>query len=442
MDNPTLYSPDLEANAIGVVLVEPALMYTVADLKPEHFYREYNQQVWSTMRDVVHAGKTLDYPALVDEMERRHPGPNHYVEVSKFDTATVRRADSLREYADRIIEYHARRQTVRDANDLARAAYDLKEDIFTARASHAGTVLASDGRRSDTKSGGDWATEAVEKMLENRANPPAIFNLPTYHPALDEALDGGVETGGVVGIAGRPGAGKSMWAANWAYDITRFNPGLSGILYSIEQPGRETFARILSMASGVRASAILRGQVNDMQVQQVKAAASEIRKSGLMLSESTSVTVERIRAEATRAKVTKDDFRFVIVDYLGLMSDKPELGETERLGYISRNLTLIAKDLDIVVVMLLSMTKEGFDLSGLKGARGPGTLMHDLKYYFEIVHDTPDVSGSDVLDPMVRWLVPSKARNAEGDFRKPFAYRYMTPGIPRLTPLEPRTVKL
>jgi hypothetical protein len=107
-----------------------------------------------------------------------------------------------------------------------------------------------------------------------------------------------------------------------------------------------------------------------------------------------------------------NNIEWFLIDYLGLLRDRFEGKDFERIGHVTEELHHIVKDLDLAGIAIQSMTKQGFKEGGMSGVYGGAGLHHGADLIC-----TLENTGQNTLDgcPIVN-LVYSK--NREGDTGK------------------------
>lgn len=169
-------------------------------------------------------------------------------------------------------------------------------------------------------------------------------------PLLDEAA-GHISGGKLVIIGARPGAGKSALAL--AIALNAQGPVL---FCSLEMSDTEIIGRAVAHLSGLDSGKIAENNLATDDKASLGACYSDLGQRDIFFAERTD-TPEKIRIEALRMK-RNGGLSAVIVDYLQLMrsGEKSESRRVE-VGYISRNLKLLALELDCPVIALSQLNR-------------------------------------------------------------------------------------
>jgi replicative DNA helicase len=99
------------------------------------------------------------------------------------------------------------------------------------------------------------------------------------------------------------------------------------------------------------------GQMNDDDWARLARRMSEVADAPLFIDDSPNMSLMEIRAKCRRLK-QRNDLRFVIIDYLQLMSSPKRVeNRQQEVSEMSRSLKLLAKELDVPVVALSQLNR-------------------------------------------------------------------------------------
>jgi replicative DNA helicase len=179
--------------------------------------------------------------------------------------------------------------------------------------------------------------------------------VPTGFADLDD-LTNGLHPGQLVIVAARPGIGKSTLALDLARAASIKN-GLGSVIFSLEMSQIEITMRLLSAEAGVPLSHIRGGRMNDQDWNRVSAKMGQVSEAPMFIDDSPNMTMMEIRAKARRLK-QRHDLRLIVIDYLQLMTSgkKVESRQVE-VSEFSRQLKLLAKELDVPVIALSQLNR-------------------------------------------------------------------------------------
>jgi len=132
---------------------------------------------------------------------------------------------------------------------------------------------------------------------------------------------------------------------------------MATVLFSLEMGRNEITMRLLSAESRVPLSTMRTGQMNDDDWARLARRMSEVADAPLFIDDSPNMTMMEIRAKCRRLK-QRNDLKFVIIDYLQLMSSPKRVeNRQQEVSDLSRSLKLLAKELDVPVVALSQLNR-------------------------------------------------------------------------------------
>ncbi len=133
--------------------------------------------------------------------------------------------------------------------------------------------------------------------------------------------------------------------------------GLTSAFFSLEMSKTEIVMRMLSAEARIRLGDMRGGRMSDDDWTRLARRMSEISEAPLFIDDSPNLTMMEIRAKARRLK-QRHDLRLVVVDYLQLMSSgKRSESRQQEVSEFSRNLKLIAKELEVPVIAISQLNR-------------------------------------------------------------------------------------
>jgi replicative DNA helicase len=169
---------------------------------------------------------------------------------------------------------------------------------------------------------------------------------------LDEVINGGrgLLNGQYVVVAGRPGAGKSMFLVEWLRRLAA--SGVATMLQSLEMSRDEIGDRILASSAGVRLSAITGHALEDFERQRLAQHARTLGDLPFRVSDNPMVGLGRLRSDLRAFRATQGEgMACLAVDYVQLMlASDPRTVRREQIDEFSRGLKILAKSEQIPVI--------------------------------------------------------------------------------------------
>lgn len=192
-------------------------------------------------------------------------------------------------------------------------------------------------------------SDMLGSFIDSLSRPeyPGSF-IPSGFSSLDR-LTNGLETSGLITVAGRPAMGKT----SFALDLALF-AGMQGrkvIYFSYETSKDEILFRLLSKVSLVSASDIwLSSQSYDSsEWKRIIAAADVLYRTKIFIDDNPANTVEDIREICSQI----ENVGLICVDYLQLLGSRACYANAkDESSYISRVLKRTAKENKVPVICL------------------------------------------------------------------------------------------
>ena len=132
---------------------------------------------------------------------------------------------------------------------------------------------------------------------------------------------------------------------------------MATVLFSLEMGRNEITMRLLSAEARVPLSTMRTGQMNDDDWARLARRMSEVADAPLFIDDSPNMSLMEIRAKCRRLK-QRHDLKFVIVDYLQLMSSPKRVeNRQQEVSEMSRSLKLLAKELEVPVIALSQLNR-------------------------------------------------------------------------------------
>lgn len=191
----------------------------------------------------------------------------------------------------------------------------------------------------------------------------------------------GFEPTQLIIIGARPGAGKTAIALNMMYNIAR--NGYPVTFFSLETTDQKILERLISSTSNVPSLKIVqKTDITDDEANRVMKSVDKINnfhETGFEIVDKGYVTQQDVR-QATMKQYDKP--HVVFIDYLQLLnSDKPQQDRRLDVEKISRDLKLIAKENNCVIIALSQLSR------GVEGRQDKRPMLSDLRESGSIEQD-------------------------------------------------------
>ncbi|MBO2453578.1 replicative DNA helicase [Actinomadura barringtoniae] len=133
--------------------------------------------------------------------------------------------------------------------------------------------------------------------------------------------------------------------------------GLTSAFFSLEMGRNEITMRLLSAEARVALHAMRSGTMQDEDWTRLARRMSEVAEAPLFIDDSPNMSMMEIRAKCRRLK-QQHDLRLVIIDYLQLMTSGKRVESRQvEVSEFSRQLKLLAKELQVPVIALSQLNR-------------------------------------------------------------------------------------
>jgi replicative DNA helicase len=133
--------------------------------------------------------------------------------------------------------------------------------------------------------------------------------------------------------------------------------GLASVIFSLEMGRTEIVMRMLSAEARIRLGDMRGGRMTDDDWTRLARRMSEISEAPLYVDDSPNLTMMEIRAKARRLK-QRHNIQLIVVDYMQLMtSGKRVESRQQEVSEFSRNLKLLAKELEVPLIAISQLNR-------------------------------------------------------------------------------------
>lgn len=210
--------------------------------------------------------------------------------------------------------------------------------------------------------------DCINELDRRYSGDGDIHGLRTGFIDFDK-LTGGLKPGNLVIVAGRPSMGKSTFAFNIGEQVGRDHGVV--LAFSLEMGDTEQGFRTIASQGGIHADRLASGRFSDADWEGLSKAAAIGAQMKFFIDERSRVTVSDIRITARKLK-KKEGLALIVLDYLGLMVRNADRANAE-LTDISRELKLLAKELEVPVIALAQLNR------GVEARTDKRPLLSDLR---------------------------------------------------------------
>jgi replicative DNA helicase len=344
----------------GMMLSKDAIADVVEVLKSRDFYRPAHETVYEAILDLYAKGEPADPITVTAELTRRGEisrvgGPGYVHSLVQ----TVPTAANAEYYAEIVRERSVLRRLVEAGTRITQMGYAADGDVDDIVNSAQAEVYSVTEQRTseDYLPLGDIMEGALDEIEAIGSRSGQMTGVPTGFTDLD-SLTNGLHPGQMVVIAARPAMGKSTLALDFARACS-IQHNMPSVIFSLEMGRNEIAMRLLSAEARVALHHMRSGTMTDEDWTRLARQMPQVTDSPLYIDDSPNLSMMEIRAKCRRLK-QRNDLKLVVIDYLQLMqtggSRRPESRQQE-VSEMSRNLKLLAKELEVPVIALSQLNR-------------------------------------------------------------------------------------
>ena len=351
---------DLEEAVLGAIMLEKDALTQVIDiLKPEVFYKEAHNIIFSAISRLFGKSEPVDILTVTNEL--KNTGELEIVGGPYYITQLTNRIASAAnvEYHSRIIsQKFIQRELIRISSEIIKDAFEDTTDVFDLldRAEQNLFSVSESNLRRNYDDMQSLVTVAIKEIEAGKGQEGHLRGIPSGFTDLDRVTNGWQKSDLVI-LAARPGMGKTAFvlsmARNAAIDFKK-----SIAFFSLEMSSIQLVTRLISSETQLSADKLKKGSLESYEWEQLHSKIRNLTDAKLLIDDTPALTVFELRAKCRRLKA-QHDIDMVIIDYLQLMSGSGDArgNREQEISAISRSLKALAKELDIPVIALSQLSR-------------------------------------------------------------------------------------
>ncbi|MBR4623915.1 MAG: replicative DNA helicase [Alphaproteobacteria bacterium] len=425
---------EAEQAVLAAVLMNNRALESVSDfLLPEHFSHAAHQEIYKlALRqfaigipfDIITAKTYLEQQGILESV-----GGVEYLSKLTAAGATV---VNVEHYGRIVFDNARRRDLISLGQNIIDDAYteDLDKPVNTQIESAEQKLfnLASTGQSErNIVTLADALKSAMQEAEIAYKADGKLSGLTTGLDDLDKSISG-LHHSDLIIIAGRPAMGKTTLALNIAFNAAnailngRANQQYKGAVafFSLEMSYPQLAARILSSQSKIPSSRMREGSnLTDEDFMKMSQYTDALSKVPIVIDDTSEMSVPGVKTRARRIARKFGGIALIVIDYLQLMTvpgGKRNDNRVQELSEITRGLKILAKELDVPVIVLSQLSRKVEDRDDkrpiLSDLRESGSIEQDAdivmftyreEYYLEGHSPDKRLSGLTSDNAMQAW---------------------------------------
>ena len=409
------FSLEAEQTILGAVLTEPSVLSVVFEkIKPDCFFNDQHKALFQIIVSMFTSGEKADVITVL----------NASMQQRLFDTPQEGRAylaalinmvpsvSNIESYCNIVAEKYYLRS-------LAFAARGILQDVQSGETDAQALLDSAEQRIFDIRQGrsvqglvkiGDAVCEAYDRIGKiSGPDKEKYLGARTGYKYLD-TVTSGLNKSDLILIAARPGMGKTSFAINIATNVAKTKK--EGAVFSLEMSREQLATRMLSTEALVDSHKLRSGFLTNEDWVRLATSAGVLSGLPMYFDDTAGVTVQQIKAKLRRMK----NIGLVVIDYLQLMTSTLKTDNRVLvISEITRQLKIMAKELDIPVILLSQLSR------GPESRNDKRPMLSDLRESGSIEQDADIVMflyrdayyNKDSATPNISECIIAKNRHGE-----------------------------
>ncbi len=353
---------DIEAEqaVLGCMLTDKdSVIAAVEVLKEDYFYREDNKLIYSAILSLYAKSEPIDIITVKAELAElgtldRVGGLGYLAELPERVPTTA----NIEKYINIVEEKAILRRLIKSANELVSLGYDESEDVTDIMDMAEKKIF--DLSQSKSTRGYTQIKDVLVstfEQLEKLSNQKGyVTGLTTGFNDLDRKTSG-LHGSDLIILAARPAMGKSALAINIATNAA-LKAKVPVLIFNLEMSKEQVVNRILASEAMVDNSKLRTGKLEDNDWVKLAEASGFLSEASIYIDDTPGISMMEIRSKCRKLQVDKG-LGLVVIDYLQLVqgSGKRNMNREQEISEISRNLKIMAKELNVPVIALAQLSR-------------------------------------------------------------------------------------
>jgi replicative DNA helicase len=351
---------EAEEAVLGAMLLSETAIGAVTEIvDASDFYRGSHGTIYRTCLALWAKGEPVDAITLANELEERGEleqigGTSRVAELAALVSATA----NVEHYARIVKETATLRGLIRAGQEIARLGRERVGETseLVDQAEQIVFDLSQQRVRGDFAHIGPLLTESFERITKLYEAGADVTGIPCGFRELDR-LTSGFQPGNLVILAARPSMGKSALGLCIAANLgVRSQTPVA--LFTLEMSKAEVTQRLMCSEAKVESERVRSGKLTQEDWPRLTAACDKLMKAPIYVDDTGSITMMELRSKARRLKAREPELGLIIVDYLQLMTSGANAeNRVQEVSQISRNLKVLARDLDVPILALSQLSR-------------------------------------------------------------------------------------
>lgn len=355
---------DLEEAVLGGLMLEKRAIQTVVTLlSTEVFYKESHQCIYEAILHLHDNEQPIDILTVTDELRNMGKlelsgGPFYITQLTSRIASTA----NIEFHTGILVQKYLARELIKSSTEIIRNAFEDEADVYDLIAladKEISKINEYSVRGGSFKHVSDSSSKSLEsaKRREIMRKEGKTSGITTGLKELN-VLTGGWQPSDLIIIAARPGMGKTSLMLKHA--LTAALVGEQVCIYTLEMSDERLTDNLMLMLSNVEKDKFKNGFMSQDDWSDLTHSKTQLDKLPIYIDPNPSVSMRYIKANS-RVMAKKGKCSIILIDYLQLIdvsSDERNRNREQEVAKASREAKVIAKELNIPVILLCQLSRE------------------------------------------------------------------------------------
>ncbi len=412
------YSESAERAVLGsMMLTTSSQSLVMSSLFEECFYLQNNRAVFIAMRNLYDLKRPIDAQTVIDELKNLNTldaiGGIPYLSgiIDEYITN-----ENIEAYISILSDKYIMREIITLMDNKVNS---WEEDKISDVGNYLSTLeseitnITRARKIGGFQSAKDVIAIVKDQSLKEVQSSSSLTGVSTGFKYLDK-LTKGFQKESLIILAARPSMGKTALALNFAVNCIKNGTGNEVVaIFSLEMPADQLMKRIISSEAQISGTNLAKAIADPNEAQNIELCMNQLSKMNLYIDESSTCTLADIQSKARKLKEQAGRIDFIIVDYIGLISQSKTSKNADNrqleIAEYSRGLKALARELHVPVLALSqlsrSVEKRPNKRPMLSDLRESGAIEQDADMVLFIYRDEYYKNNRD----------PSEMKNSKND---------------------------
>jgi replicative DNA helicase len=258
--------------------------------------------------------------------------------------------------------------------------------------------------RNNQRTAAEIAEAYKERIEQKKSKKEAIHSA---YPSIDY-YTGGWQGGDIITVGARTGIGKTIVGVQTA--LAAAITGKTVLFFSLEMSETELWERMIASKAQINTRALDSGELTDEEIIRRTKANEFLATLPIIIDDTAEMTIDTIANASISQSRSKTGLDMIIIDYLQLVT--PPVGartRQEEIAYISRKTKILAKNLDVPIMVLVQLNRKGAEMDESKpprldDIRESGAIAMDSSIVL-LIHRPDKGDENEQIDEIAQFII-------------------------------------